>query len=79
MKKTNKTIIITGAAGGIGYGLSKHMTALGWKVGMIDKKEDIHKKAKTIGSLSVMPVVCDIHQTTFERRGWIRIGRTFPA
>ena len=36
-----KTIIITGAAGGIGSGLSKHLATLGWKVGMIDRNPNM--------------------------------------
>lgn len=63
MKKAAKTIIITGAAGGIGHGLSKHMTSLGWEVGMIDKKENVHDLAKAIGSPSVMSAVCDIRDS----------------
>lgn len=36
-----RTIIITGAAGGIGIELSKHMASLGWKVGMVDRNPEV--------------------------------------
>ena len=60
----SKTIIITGAAGGIGHGLSKHMAALGWKVGMIDINPKIEEMAKAINETTVLPVVCDIRDST---------------
>ena len=59
----NKTIIITGAASGIGQGLSKHMAALGWKVGMIDINPKINEIAKKLGISTVTPVVCDIRDS----------------
>jgi len=48
-----KTIIITGAAGGIGSGLSKHMASLGWKVGMIDRNPVIEEIATQIAGETV--------------------------
>ncbi len=65
MDKTSrrKTIIITGAAGGIGQGLSKHMASLGWKVGMIDINPIIKEIAQAIDDTMVMPVVCDIRDS----------------
>ena len=64
MEKTSKTILITGAAGGIGQGLSEHMASLGWKVGMIDKKPKIEELAKAMENPMVMPVICDIRDST---------------
>lgn len=57
-----KTVIITGAAGGIGPGLSKHMAALGWKVGMIDRNPAIQEIAKEING-EVATAVCDIRDS----------------
>ena len=64
MGKANrtKTILITGAAGGIGQGLSKHMAALGWQVGMVDVKAKVEEMAKEIAG--AMSVVCDIRDST---------------
>jgi len=58
-----KTIIITGAAGGIGQGLARHMASIGWKVGMIDIQEKVKDIAEEMGGEFVMPVVCDIRDS----------------
>jgi len=59
-----KTIVITGAAGGIGHGLSKHMASIGWQVGMIDLNPKVHEFAKNIEGVAVESVVCDIRDST---------------
>jgi len=57
-----RTIIITGAAGGIGTELSTHMAAKGWKVGMIDKNPTIEAQAKELDG-DTIGVICDIRDS----------------
>ena len=54
-----KTIVITGAAGGIGMGISKHLAALGWKVGMIDINPKLPEMAAMIEG-TVTTTICDV-------------------
>ena len=54
-----KTIVITGAAGGIGMGISKHFAALDWKVGMIDIDPKLSEMAATIEG-TIAPAICDV-------------------
>lgn len=54
-----KTILITGAAGGIGMGISKHFAALGWKVGMVDINPTLPEMATNIDG-QVATAICDV-------------------
>jgi len=54
-----KTILITGAAGGIGMAISKHFASNGWKVGMLDINPKLSEMATSIdGELATE--ICDV-------------------
>lgn len=57
-----KTILITGAAGGIGAGLSKHLAAIGWKVGMVDINPKLDEIAAAIEG-EVATATCDVRNS----------------
>ena len=54
-----KTIVITGAAGGIGMGISKHFAALGWQIGMIDINPALPEMAAKIEG-TIATAICDV-------------------
>jgi len=74
-----KTIIITGAAGGIGHGLSKHMASIGWQVGMIDINPKVQEFAEKIEGANVMAVVCDIRDSAQVDKAVEQMEESFGA
>ena len=54
-----RIVLITGAAGGIGMGISKHFAATGWKVGMIDINPKLPEMAATIEG-AITTAICDV-------------------
>lgn len=58
----SKSIIITGAAGGIGIGLTKYFAETGWKVGMVDIKPNLSDIASSIDGY-VTPAICDVRSS----------------
>lgn len=57
-----KTVLITGAAGGIGVGISKHLAANGWKVGMVDINPKLPEIAAEIEG-EVAMAICDVRES----------------
>ena len=57
-----KTVLITGAAGGIGLGISKHLAANDWKVGMIDINPQLAELAASLAG-TIATAICDIRES----------------
>ena len=59
-----KTALVTGAASGIGFAVSRGLYSLGWRVLMVDKTlEECRRAAEDIASFSggeVLPFGCDL-------------------
>ena len=71
-----RTIIITGAVGGIGTALSKHMAAQGWKVGLIDRNPKVEGLANEIEGEAI-GVICDIRESAQVDAAIDKIEKTF--
>ena len=56
-----KTVIVTGAARGIGLATTKQFLDQGWRVVMVDRDEPALEQA-ALGLVGVDPVVCDVSQ-----------------
>ena len=57
-----KTILVTGAAGGIGIGISKHLAANGWKVGMVDINSELPNIAASLEG-EIATAICDVRES----------------
>ena len=57
-----KTVLITGAAGGIGVAISKHLAATNWRVGMVDINPELPAIAATIEG-EIATAICDVRES----------------
>jgi len=55
-----KTVVVTGAAGGIGRDICRHFAAAGARIGGIDRKPDVHDALKGLGPTEFCGEVADI-------------------
>lgn len=58
---SNKTVIVTGAARGIGLATTKQFLADGWNVAMVDRDEETLIEAAK-GLSNALPIMCDVSQ-----------------
>ena len=79
----SKTILITGAGGGIGKATAKAFLNAGWRVGLIGRTQD-KVKAAAKGHANALPLPCDVTQErevadafTQAQRHWGRIDALF--
>ncbi|WP_300440002.1 SDR family oxidoreductase [Zoogloea sp.] len=52
--QTERTVVVTGAAGGMGYATSRHLAAQGWQVLGIDRAENLKPLSKEIPGLHAL-------------------------
>ncbi len=73
-----KTVLVTGAARGIGLATAKQMQAAGWQVAILDRDEvALNRAAADLGE--VLAILADVSQPEQVDAVWHRIGDGFGA